>query len=63
MSKKNQARAQEALKTQAERRPWLAQACATLEDVEISKQSVVAACVVHRHSDLHVIKLLFVLTG
>ena len=28
--------------------PWLAQACATLEDVENNKQSEVAACVVHR---------------
>ena len=40
---------------------WLAQACATLEDVENNKQSEVAACV--GLSDLHVIKLLFVLTG
>ena len=52
-----------ALETQAERQwikdvpdkllrsgvwPWLAQACATLEDVENNKQSEVAACVVHR---------------
>ena len=37
----------------------------TFEDVENNKQSEVAACVVHRArlSDLHVIKLLFVLTG
>ena len=32
----------------AQWRPWLAQACATFEDVENNKQSEVAACVVHR---------------